>query len=495
MRNQVQLIAYADRLGGTLRGLDELLHGPLGGLFGGVHLLPFFDPYDGADAGFDPADHRQVDPRLGTWADIARLSGSFEVAADLIVNHMSTDAAPFLDFREQGDASRWAGMFLTFDRVFADGATEDQILRIYRPRPGLPFTPLVSKGAGRRLLWTTFTSRQVDLDVHDPETERYLVDILGLLADNGVAIVRLDAVGYAVKTAGTSCFMTEATLDYVEELRGRANKLGIEVLAELHSHYDQQIRMSKVVDRVYDFALPPLVLHALFTGDGQPLRRWLDLRPKNAITVLDTHDGIGLIDVSTDQTVGELTPLLSSKQVRELAMQVHENSEGTSVLATGQTTDELDIYQIDCSFYDALGRDPGRYLLARLLQFFVPGVPQVYYVGLLAGRNDPRLRARTGDGRELNRRRYTGDELTAALEQPVVQDLLRLIRFRNEHPAFQGAFSCLDAPDGGLVLRWRNGSHETRLSPDLAAGTYTLSYTDPAGGMERLVTAAADLRG
>jgi sucrose phosphorylase len=494
MRNQVQLIAYADRLGGSLRRLDELLRGPLAGLFGGVHLLPFFRPYDGADAGFDPADHATVDPRLGSWADVARLSRSLETVVDLIVNHLSTDAAQFRDVLERGDASPWAGMFLSFDRVFPDGATEDQLLRIYRPRPGLPFTPVVSRATGRRLLWTTFSSRQVDLDVHDPETERYLLGILRLLAEHGVATVRLDAVGYAVKTPGTACFMTDETLAYVDELRGHARRLGIEVLAELHSHFDQQIRMSKAVDRVYDFALPPLVLHALLTGDGRPLRRWVGLRPANAVTVLDTHDGIGVVDVGTDQTGGEPSPLLDADQVRKLARQVHDNSEGTSVLATGQTADEQDIYQIDCTFYDALGRDPERYLLARLLQFFLPGIPQVYYVGLLAGRNDPALLARTGDGRELNRRRYRDDEVIEALGQPVVQDLLRLIRFRNHHPAFQGTFSCLDAPDGSFVLAWRDGPQEARLAPDLAAGTWTVSYTDPAGD-QRSANAAAGLPG
>jgi sucrose phosphorylase len=282
--------------------------------------------------------------------------------------------------------------------------------------------------------------------------------------------------------------MTDDTLAYVAELREHARRLGIEVLAELHSHFDQQIRMSAAVDRVYDFALAPLVLHALLAGDGRPLRRWLGLRPQNAVTVLDTHDGIGVVDVGTDQTGGAPTPLLDAGQVRELARRVHENSGGTSVLATGQTADAADAYQIDCTFYDALGRDRERYLLARLVQFFLPGIPQVYYVGLLAGRNDPALVARTGDGRELNRRRYSDEELAAALEQPVVQDLLGLIRFRNRHPAFQGSFSCLDGPGGGFELRWRNGPHEARLAPDFAAGTYALSATGPAGPEQRAST-------
>jgi sucrose phosphorylase len=250
MRNQVQLIAYADRLGGSLPGLLDVLHGPLAGLFGGIHVLPFYRPYDGADAGFDPADHTAVDPRLGTWADLRRLGASLDTVVDLIVNHVSADAPQFRDFVDRGDASPWAGMFLTFGRVFQDGATEQDQLRIYRPRPGLPFTPVIVQRRSRRLMWTTFTSRQIDLDVGQPVTRGYLLGVLERLAEHGVATVRLDAVGYAVKTAGTSCFMTADTLVFVAELSQQARQVGVEVLAELHSHYRHQIDMSRHVDWV-----------------------------------------------------------------------------------------------------------------------------------------------------------------------------------------------------------------------------------------------------
>src|SRR5690349_11084924 len=102
--NKPQLIAYADRLGGSLRGLTELLRGPLEGAFGGVHILPFFRPYDGADAGFDPEDHTEPDPRLGTWADVRELARTHTVTADVIVNHMSARAEPFRDVLTHGDA-------------------------------------------------------------------------------------------------------------------------------------------------------------------------------------------------------------------------------------------------------------------------------------------------------------------------------------------------------------------------------------------------------
>ena len=490
MKNQVQLIVYADRLGGSLAGLRDVLDGPLAGLFGGVHVLPFYRPFDGADAGFDPADHAEVDPRLGTWEDVRRLGESLETVVDLIVNHVSVDAPQFRDVVEHGADSRWAGIFLTFGRVFPDGASEDGLLRIYRPRPGLPFTPMIFRGLGRRLVWTTFTNRQVDLDVRHPETRRYLSGLLELLAGQGVAMVRLDAVGYAVKTAGTSCFMTPETLAFVAELAGQARKLGLEVLAELHSHYRRQIEIASHVDWVYDFALPPLILHALFTGDVQGLREWLDLRPRNAVTVLDTHDGIGVIDIDRDQTDRRLGGLLEPDQIDALVRRIHQNSGETSRVATGQTASNADVYQVNCTFYDALGRDDRRYLLARLLQLFTPGIPQVYYVGLLAGGNDLELQASTGVGREINRHRYGDAELAEALERPVVRALARLIRFRNAHPAFQGEFSCHGA-DGTLTMRWRDGQEEAVLTADLAGGAYRVAFT--ADGGSRSVTDVADL--
>src|SRR5689334_22345681 len=141
MKNQVQLIAYADRLGGTLHGLRELLRGPLAGVFGGVHLLPFFHPIDGSDAGFDPIDHTEVDQRLGTWDDVKEIAREVDVMADVIVNHISSRSPQFLDFSTKGVRSAYAGMFLTLDGVFPNGATERDLLAIYRPRPGLPLSP------------------------------------------------------------------------------------------------------------------------------------------------------------------------------------------------------------------------------------------------------------------------------------------------------------------------------------------------------------------
>jgi sucrose phosphorylase len=491
MRNQVQLITYPDRLAGDLPGLRRLLSGPMQGLFGGVHVLPFYRTIDGADAGFDPIDHREVDPRVGSWDDLAALAGQNEVCADLIVNHVS-DASPwFIDLTEHGDASRYAGMFLTFDSVFPNGATEADLMRIYRPRPGLPFT--VKSVAGQpRLMWTTFTGSQIDIDVNHPAGWEYLLGVLDLMQRHGVRCVRLDAVGYAVKTPDTNCFMTPQTFQFISELSTEAGVRGLEVLVEVHSYYRHQIEIAAQVDLVYDFALPPLVLHALHSGDVDPLLHWLQVRPQNAITVLDTHDGIGVVDVGPDQSAPARPGLLSREQLSRLVEDIHQASRGVSRQATGTSARNLDVYQVNCTWYDAVGRDDARMLLSRLIQLFTPGIPQVYYVGLLAGGNDVALLSFSGNGRDVNRHYFQPEEIATELRRPVVTATAAAIRLRNTHPAFGGSFSSGPGPTpGSLTLAWQQGADQIRLEAVPGQASFELSWTE--AGSTRTVSLVQQL--
>lgn len=465
MRNGVQLITYADRLAPGLAALRQLLASdPWSRAFTGVHILPFFTPYDGADAGFDPVDHTRVDPRLGTWDDVAGIAREFDLMVDVIVNHVSAESSAFQDVLRKGEGSEQADMFLTLSSVFPDGATEEQLAGIYRPRPGLPFTPYTA-GGHRRLFWTTFTPQQIDIDVHSRSGDAYLTSILDTLAGVGARSIRLDAVGYAIKTPGTSCFMTPETFDFIDQFAARARERGLEVLVEIHAHHRKQVEIARALDRVYDFALPPLLLHALYTGQAGALARWMGIRPTNAITVLDTHDGIGVIDVGPE---GDEPGLLTAEQIDDLVEGIHEHSEGASRRATGAAASNLDLYQVNSTYYDALGRDDAAYLLARAIQVFTPGIPQVYYTGALAGSNDEDLLGRTGVGRDINRHHYSAGEVAQELRRPVVRALFALFELRSTHPAFQGAFSFDEGDAHTLVMRWDSEEGLAELSADLA---------------------------
>ncbi len=264
------------------------------------------------------------------------------------------------------------------------------------------------------------------------------------------------------------------------------------MLVEVHSYYRRQVEIARNVDRVYDFAIPPLVLHGLTSGDVGPLLSWLRVRPTNAVTVLDTHDGIGVIDVGADSLDRTQAGLLTPEQVDRLVEAIHRNSGETSRQATGTAAANVDLYQVNCTFYDALGGDDARNLLAQAMQFFAPGVPRVYYVGLLAGSNDMTLLGRTHVGRDVNRHYYTPNEIEGQLVQPVVAALCRLIRFRNAHPAFGGDFSC----DGGgsqLAMMWVRGDESVELAAHLVAATSSLTWTED--GVRRSVKDLADLPG
>ena len=166
-------------------------------------------------------------------------------------------------------------------------------------------------------------------------------------------------------------------------------------------------------------------------------------------------------------------------ELHELVERIHLNSQGQSRKATGAAASNLDLYQVNCTFFDALGRDESAYLIARAIQFFVPGIPQVYYVGLLAGENDMALLEQTKVGRDINRHYYSREEVVQDLAKPVVHRLIRLIKLRNTHAAFGGAFAVLD-PDGtsDLQLQWKAGEACITLKVDLSRKTGFIRYTE-----------------
>ena len=196
-----------------------------------------------------------------------------------------------------------------------------------------------------------------------------------------------------------------------------------------------------------------------------------------------------MVDAGPDYAGEGRSGLLTERQLLSLATRISQNSAGTAVALE---TPAGGLYRVDCTILDALAGDERRYLLARLIQFCTPGIPQVYYVGLLAGRNLTDLEP-AADSREINRRHYSTAQVHDALRRPVVRALTALIRFRNRHPAFGGEFSLPAAGVGELAMAWRAGAEHVLLTARPGEGTYALTFT--AGGAEHTVTDVADLPG
>ncbi len=462
-----QLLTYPDSLGGDLGRLNALLEGPLDGLFNGVHVLPPF-PSSG-DRGFAPVTYRDIDPRFGSWDDIRRLAARGDVLLDLMINHISRQSVEFHDFEHRGRRSRYADLFVTLDKVWPGGdPPAADVARIFLRKPNAPFSTITIRETGEtERLWTTFGSaewsEQVDLDVRSDATRALIGEWLAFLASKGVRIVRLDAVGYVVKKPGTSCFMVEPEIyEFLEWVSGTAASVGVTVLPEVHDVYPTHRRLAAHGLWTYDFVLPGLVLHALQTGHAERLAAHLAAMPDRVFTMLDCHDGIPVRP--------DLDGVLEPAEMLGLAALVEERGGNVNRLLSARQVGDVDVHQLNCTYYAALGCDDDRYLAARAIQLFSRGVPQVYYVGLLAGENDLAGVIQTGEGRAINRHNYSDDEVLSTFDRPVVQRQLELIRLRNTHRAFEGTLQVGLTGTSGLRMSWQHRSSSCSLDVDLTSG-------------------------
>lgn len=465
IKNEAMLITYADSLGSNLKELNEVLDKHLQGVVGGVHLLPFY-PSSG-DRGFAPMDYTKVDEAFGDWSEVEAMSKKFYMMYDFMINHISRQSPYFQDFLEKKDESAYADLFIRYKNFWPGGEpTEADVDLIYKRKPRAPYVEVTFKDGTTEKVWCTFDEQQIDLDVTTETTKTFIRDNLTFLAGKGASIIRLDAFAYANKKIGTNCFFVEPDiwemLKFSEDI---VRPHGITVLPEIHEHYSIQLKIADQDYYVYDFALPMLVLHALFSGKVHRLAHWLRICPRKQFTTLDTHDGIGVVDVKD---------LLSDEEAEMTREALYSQGANVKKIYSTEAYNNLDIYQINCTYYSALGNDDQAYLLARALQCFAPGIPQIYYVGLLAGENDIELLENTKEGRNINRHYYSKAEIDAEVQRPVVQRLFQLLRFRNSCPAFNGEISIRESSEHELEIIWTHEHTEARLSANLQSKEFTM---------------------
>jgi sucrose phosphorylase len=466
MRNGCQLITYPDRLGGDLRALGTVLRDYIDKAVVGVHILPFFP--SSADRGFAPLTYREVDPAFGTWTDLEEALSGRDFIVDFMFNHISRRSEYFQDFVRHHDRSQYRGLFIRYKDFWPGGEpSEEDLSRIYTRKPRPPYLEVEFDDGTTEKVWCTFDYEQIDLNMRSETGRQFVRESLEFLCRFEPSLIRLDAFAYAAKRPGTSCFFVEPDvwelLNFAQET---VAPYGAALLPEVHEHHTMQQRISDHGYWVYDFALPMLVLQAIYDGNGSNLTRWLASCPRRQVTTLDTHDGIGVVDVRG---------LMSDEDIDRTKENLFGQGASAKRIYNTPTYNNLDIYQINCTYYSALGNDDDAYILARAIQLFAPGVPQVYYVGLLAGPNDVELVEETKIGRDINRHNYTPSEIEREFARPVVRRLLRLMEFRNSHPAFGSVDSPVEVETRDkatfTILR-RSGDAAARLDVDLASRTF-----------------------
>jgi len=473
IKNQCQLITYPDCLGKNLNELNWVLLKYFQNSIGGVHILPFYP--SSADRGFSPITYNLVDSQFGDWNNIHNIAKDFDLIVDFMVNHISAKSLYFKDYLDKGSASKYADMFLSFNKLSLTGDLDNGDLdKVYTRKNRPPYVEIHRPDGSQEKVWCTFDYEQIDVDIDSPVTKEIFRNFIISLSQRGTKIIRMDAFAYVTKELGTNCFFLEPQVwQVLDWLNQYTSAFDVQILPEIHEHYTIQKKIADKGFWVYDFALPMLCLHGIFNHDAQNLKNWLRICPRKQFTTLDTHDGIGVVDVAD---------LLSPQQITQTVEELYQKGGNPNKIYLNNPDYEiLDIYQINCTYYSALGENDDAYITARTIQMFTPGIPQVYYVGLLAGKNDIELLESTKVGRNINRHYYSLEELEQETQRPVVRRLLKLMEFRNNCDAFDGELQVLDSASSILNLVWSHNQSTAQAWIDLDSYESKIEYTNSQG--------------
>lgn len=468
--NKVMLITYPDSLGKNIKDLQDVLESDLNGAVGGIHLLPFF-PSTG-DRGFAPTDYTMVDPRFGDWADIEKLGKKYYLMFDFMINHISRHSRYYEDFKKNKEKSPYKDLFLSWDKFWPKGRpTQKDIDLIYKRKDKAPYQEITFTDGSKENLWNTFGPEQIDLDIRKKVTQNFINITLNKLIDHGADIIRLDAFAYAVKKLDTNDFFVEPEIwNLLQHIKDDISSKGAIILPEIHEHYSMPFKLAKHGYFVYDFALPMVILYSLYSGKSSRLVNWINKSPMKQFTTLDTHDGIGVVDARD---------ILTPEEIKYTSEELYKVGANVKKKYSSAEYHNLDVYQINSTFYSALGDDNRKYFIARLLQIFAPGIPQVYYVGMLAGKNDIDLLEKTKEGRNINRHYYSRKEVSQEVSRPVVQALLNLFKFRNTNAAFDlngnVKANSLNENEIEIIRKNKDGSHQVNLQVNLKKLTYRVT--------------------
>jgi glucosylglycerate phosphorylase len=495
------LITYGDQVrepgAAPLQTLGELLEEHAAGAVSGVHILPFYPST--SDDGFSVADYRAVDPDLGTWDDVCRLGRRFDLMFDGVFNHVSAHSAWFEGFLR--DDPQFRDWFITVDG-------DPDLSQVVRPR-ALPLLTAFQTAAGTKRVWTTFSADQVDVNAHDPAVVLALIEVLLFYVARGARFIRLDAIAYLWKEIGTSCIHLPQTHRVIQLMRAVLDEVAPDVLLITETNVPHRDNVSYFGDGsneaqlVYNFALPPLVLHTLATGDATALSRWaatLDL-PSDGVTFfnfLASHDGIGVNPVRGILSESEIDALVARAPAHGGYVSYKQNSDGSK-----------SPYELNVNYFDALSDPAGgepeetqvrRFLAAHAIMLALPGMPGIYVHSLFGSRGDRAGAEASGIPRRINRQKFVRAELEHELADPasrrarVLFELKALLRQRQASAVFHPSGRCevvatdprvfalrRTSPDGAeAMLCLHNTSDETVRAEGRVLGPYQVLWSPEA---------------
>lgn len=486
MNNKPMLNAYPDSMGGKLSDIVSVLgSNAMKDVFGSFYILPSLYHSD-LDRGFSVIDY-DLNEELADKQDLENLKKlGIDLKLDFILNHASARSPQFMDLVEKGEQSEYRDFFINWNDFWSgygsmteEGYIEPEqeyLKKMFFRKPGLPILMVRFPDGKKVPYWNTFYQEehyplylgQMDLNIRSPKVWEFYKDTLKKIASYGADIVRLDAFAYAPKEPGAKNFLNEpGTWDLLKRIQEIADPYHLTLLPEIHAAYEEKI-YKKISDKgymTYDFFLPGLVIDAIENKRSGYLAAWARELVENDIKVvnmLGCHDGIPLLD---------LKGILPETDIQNLIDLIVDRG-GLVKNLHGQKNM---YYQVNATYYSALGESERKLLMARAIQLFMPGKPQIWYLDLFAGKNDHEAVKRAGESghKEINRTNLTIEEVNNALEKEVVKKQIEMIQFRNTCRAFEeGAKVSIEEQDGILRIIWNKDGVCAELTVDFVNEEY-----------------------
>ncbi len=440
------LITYPDQLlepgVPPLRTLASFAERHLRQIVSGIHILPFY-PWS-SDDGFAVKDFFSVHPAYGSWGDISQLGADFDLMFDAVFNHVSAQGSWFQAFL--ADEPKYRDFFITVQG-------KPDLSAVIRPRVS-PVLTTFSTAAGPRQVWTTFSADQADLNFRNPDVLLAVLEALLLYVRHGARYIRLDAIAFLWKEIGTPCLHLPQTHLVIQLMRRLLDQIAPHVLLITETNVPHAENLSYFGDGrneaqlVYNFALPPLVLHSLLTGNAEKLSHWAKslLLPSHSTTFfnfLASHDGIGLNPVRGILTDSEVDALVAHTLARGGLISSKTTPQGSQLP-----------YELNINYLDALSPPTSadspefatrKMLTAHAILLSLRGVPGIYFHSLFGSRGNPAEAAQTGIARRINRQKLECGCLETELTDPsslrarVFNGVRNLLHTRRAHPALAPA--------------------------------------------------------
>lgn len=490
------LNVYPDSIGGSLSGTAEFLEKEqLKDVFSSLYILPSLYHSD-LDRGFCVIDY-DLEETLAKKEDLDRIQKQgIDLLLDIVANHASANSPQFQDIVKNGASSPFIDFFIDWNEFWKDQGTLNEqgviepnpalIQEMFFRKPGLPVLTAVLEDGTRKTFWNTFYQKiweengkakylgQIDLNLNSPLVWDYYLQTLEKLAAYGAKTIRLDAFAYTSKLPGRRNFFNDPeTWQIIEKMNNLARPLGIQFLPEIHAGKAEgrYIQINEHGYKGYDFFLPGLILDAIEHQSAAHLIEWgqeITHQHLDLVNMLGCHDGIPLLD---------LQGILSEDQIQDLIQIVTDRGGKVKNLHGAKNI----YYQVNASYYSALGEDDEHLLMARAIQMFMPGKPQIWYLDLFKGRNDlEAVRLAGADGhKEINRTNLSMEQIESGLQDPTVQKQIELIHIRNTHPAFNSDAEISFEQNGPVfAIAWKRKNGDfARLQADLQAMKYDISLS------------------